>query len=80
MTNARFDTEYTDGILGMTDGVKITCPACGEINLYWEDYRHLRDKELDPNEIDKFKALNPNFRGLIPLSKWLESRNDKDTN
>ncbi|MEG8824739.1 hypothetical protein U4T63_22875 [Klebsiella pneumoniae] len=79
LTNARFDTEYDDDVLGMATGVKINCPECGEINLYRDDYARLLTKEIDPEEIDKFKAAFPGFKGVLALGTWLSSRNDKDS-
>lgn len=78
LTNARFDTEYNDGVLGMVPGVKINCPSCGEINLCRNDYARLVTKEISPEEIDKFRVSHPGFCGVIPLGTWLNSRSDKD--
>ncbi|WP_156964228.1 hypothetical protein [Trabulsiella guamensis] len=80
LTSARFDTEYTDGVYGMTRGVKIACPVCGEINLSLEAFNMLINKEIDAREIDEWRSAYPTYRGVIPLISWSDSRNRQDIN
>ncbi len=77
ITNAKLDTDYTDGIRGMVSGVKIICPACGEINLFLSDWHSLIRKEINTEDISRFQQANPNFRGVIPFNSWLNSLNDE---
>lgn len=73
LTNARFDTDYADGISGMAAGVKVKCNICGEINLFLRDWNSLLCKEIDPEDVTNFQKIYPNFQGVIPLSAWLDS-------
>jgi hypothetical protein len=75
LTNARFDTDYADGILGMANGVKIICAECGEFNLFLKDWNALISNDISATEITRFQNTYPTFQGVIPLSTWLESTN-----
>ncbi|EAZ4483943.1 hypothetical protein CAJ22_25080 [Salmonella enterica] len=73
LTNARFDSDYDDGVYGIAHGVKILCPKCGEINLFLRDWMDLSSGKIAPDELDNFNATYPTFQGVIPLGSWLDS-------
>lgn len=75
LTNAKFDTDYTDGIIGMASGVKITCPECGEINLFLSDWYSLIHKKKSTDGISTFQKTHPDYKGVIPLITWIDSCN-----
>ncbi|WP_332829748.1 hypothetical protein [Escherichia coli] len=49
--NLKFDTEYNDGVFGMTDGVRVHCPKCGKYGLYFDDFQKIQQGKIKPQAI-----------------------------
>ncbi|EEC8083709.1 hypothetical protein E8803_RS23180 [Escherichia coli] len=79
LTNLKFDTEYNDGVFGMTDGVRVHCPKCGKYGLYFDDFQKIQQGKIKPQAISDFKKAYPGWRGIISLPCHLDSKQSKSS-